>query len=179
MILYPTASVSASVPEVTEKETPFPVAMDIPAIDAVANPLEPLELDYKDELEVPPVDQPWKAGWFVDGVRPGDDGPAVIAAHVNGPVYDSLGRRFSIPGLFYQLHNLKPGDQVHILRSDDSEVTFEVYGLEKYSKDAFPTEKVYGNTKGPELRLITCGGAYNHEKGHFEDNWVAYLRIVI
>jgi hypothetical protein len=42
----------------------------------------------------------------------------------------------------------------------------------------FPTEHVYGNTAGPELRLITCGGAFDSGSGHYQDNVVAYARLV-
>lgn len=55
--------------------------------------------------------------------------------------------------------------------------TFSVYAGEQYPKDAFPTEKVYGNTEGAELRLITCDG-YNPETGEFDDNYVVYAQLI-
>jgi hypothetical protein len=178
LILFPVTSASAVSEPEQSKRISFPIAIDVPAIDVRADDLLPLELDYKGELEVPPLDQPWRAGWYVDGSRPGETGmPAVIAAHVNGPVM-SGDTRLSVPGLFYQLKELKPGDKAHILRSDYSEVSFEVYKVEKYSKAQFPSEAVYGETEAPELRLITCGGKYNYDNNSFEDNYVAYLRMV-
>jgi len=35
---------------------------------------------------------------------------------------------------------------------------FTVTRAAAYKKNSFPTHEVYGNTKGPELRLITCDG---------------------
>ena len=48
---------------------------------------------------------------------------------------------------------------------------------EQYPKDNFPTQKVYGNTEGAELRLITCDG-YDPETGLFDDNYVVYAELV-
>ena len=45
-----------------------------------------------------------------------------------------------------------------------------------YSKDNFPTLEVYGNTAGPELRLITCDG-YDPATGLFDDNYVVYAKL--
>jgi hypothetical protein len=55
---------------------------------------------------------------------------------------------------------------------------FTTYLVEHYAKAQFPTERVYGNTPSPELRLITCGGAFDSRSGHYEDNVVAYARLV-
>jgi len=43
-----------------------------------------------------------------------------------------------------------------------------------YPKAAFPTADVYGDVPGPELRLITCGGAFDEGTGHYADNVVVY-----
>jgi hypothetical protein len=37
---------------------------------------------------------------------------------------------------------------------------------------------VYGDTKGrAELRLITCGGAFDQSTGHYVDNIVAFAHL--
>ena len=38
---------------------------------------------------------------------------------------------------------------------------FTVTRVARYPKDAFPTAEVYGPTADAELRLITCGGAFD------------------
>jgi hypothetical protein len=50
--------------------------------------------------------------------------------------------------------------------------------VERYAKAQFPTERVYGNTADPELRLITCGGVFDGRSGPYQDNVVAYARLV-
>jgi hypothetical protein len=158
-------AVSAAPPQVP---TARPVAIDIPRIDSRSSLIN-LGLNSAGELEAPPVDQPQQAGWYAEGIKPGDTGPAVIAGHVNGRV-----NGVSTPGIFKDLHLLRTGDQVHILRSDNSEVSFVIMRVEQYDKDKFPTQKVYGDTKGPELRVITCGGDYDSAHHRYLDNIVAY-----
>jgi hypothetical protein len=45
-------------------------------------------------------------------------------------------------------------------------------------KDRFPTQAVYGPTPDPELRLITCGGAFDYATGHYLSNIVVYATEV-
>ncbi|MDQ4130605.1 MAG: class F sortase, partial [Actinomycetota bacterium] len=49
---------------------------------------------------------------------------------------------------------------------------------ERVAKEAFPTARVYGNTPGPELRLITCGGVFDSTSGHYRDNVIVYAKAV-
>src|SRR5690606_4320426 len=149
-------------PAVERAEVGAPELIEIPAL-GVSSDLIPLWLEPTGELQAPPIDQPMQAGWYAGGVTPGEVGPAVIAAHVN-----AHGR----PGLFKDLHTLAEGEMVFV---DD--LTFIVDKVEKYPKDQFPTLKVYGNTKGPELRLSTCGGDFDPATGHYEDNIVVYASV--
>lgn len=50
--------------------------------------------------------------------------------------------------------------------------------MERHAKRAFPTDAVYGETPGPELRLITCGGAFDPNSGHYLDNVIAFATPV-
>ena len=51
---------------------------------------------------------------------------------------------------------------------------FRVQRSERYSKAHFPTARVYGPTRRPALRLITCSGAFDRASGHYLDNTVVY-----
>jgi Sortase domain len=159
----------------------IPTEITIPAIDATST-LVPLGLDVStDELVPPPVDQPQQAGYYAgpdpafdgDEVLPGEVGPAVIAGHVDGVIDGRDGH----PGIFHRLHELRPGGEVYIIRDGASTLRFIVDRLERYPKDAFPTSRVYGDTDEPELRLITCGGDFDHARDSYRDNWVVYARL--
>jgi len=60
------------------------------------------------------------------------------------------------------------------LRLDGRSATFVITGVREYAKDSFPTLEVYGNTAGPTLRLVTCGGAFDRASGHYVSNIIAY-----
>jgi sortase (surface protein transpeptidase) len=169
----PAAAPAAPVESVPPPAAPEPTAstaptgLTVPAIDVRTGPLLGLGIDTAGALEVPP--DAATAGWFTLAPTPGAPGPAVIAGHV-----DYAGT----PGVFQRLGELAPGDEVTVDRADGSAAVFETYLVERYAKSGFPTERVYGNTRDPELRLITCGGAFDRRSGHYQDNVVAYLELV-
>ncbi|MDT7554056.1 MAG: hypothetical protein QOI16_2592 [Pseudonocardiales bacterium] len=138
-----------------------PVAVSIPAL-GVTSPLEDLVADPVTRELAAPTD-PSRAGWYSAGVVPGDQGPAVIGGHVDS-------RRG--PGVFFRLRTLRPGDPIEVTRSDGRTVRFSVIAVDRYPKDAFPTDAVYGPTSGPELRLVTCGGVFDRSVRSYQDNIV-------
>lgn len=152
-------------------EAPIPVRIEVPAIQAVSS-LIPLKLGKGDVLETPPVTQPMQAGWFSEGYRPGEPGPAVVAGHVDGQVNGHAGT----PGIFFRLKELELGAKATVFRADGSHLEFIVYRKVAYDKDSFATQEVYGKTPGPELRLITCDGTFDRAKRSYNDNLVVYLK---
>jgi hypothetical protein len=139
-----------------------PVRVKIPSIGVDA-PLIRLGLDAKGALEVPKRFD--EAGWWTGGSRPGERGPAVIAGHVDSKTGKAV---------FYELGRLRRGDVVTVRRRDGSNVRFTVQGSARYAKDHFPTARVYGATRRPTLRLITCSGVFDRSSGHYLDNTVVY-----
>jgi Sortase domain len=126
-------------------------------------PVVPLGLERSGALEAPADTS--EVGWFTEGPEPGELGPAVIAGHL-----DSL----TGPAVFYRLRELTAGDIISVERADQSRVDFVVSRIEQHAKAAFPTEAVYAATQAPELRLITCGGAFNRRTGHYLDNLIVF-----
>ena len=72
----------------------------------------------------------------------------------------------------------KPGDEVAIDRTDGGTAWFVVLATEQYPKDAFPTERVYGDIDHAGLRLITCGGEFDRAARSYRDNVVVYASLV-
>jgi hypothetical protein len=137
-----------------------PVRLIIPAI-GVDTALEPLGLLADQTLQPP---SRWDtAGWYADGVRPGDAGPAVIAGHVDST---------SGPAVFYRLRELHPGDVVLIRERTGLTLRFSVDTIETYPKNRFPTARVYGPRPLPELRLITCTGDFDPNAHSYLDNLI-------
>ena len=82
------------------------------------------------------------------------------------------------PGVFFRLRDLKPGDHVTITRADGSKPVFRITRVAQFPKNKFPTNLVYGNIDHAGLRLITCGGSFNNQTGHYEDDIVAFADLV-
>ncbi len=150
-------------PEARSDATPTRVT--IPAIGVDAS-LEDLHRGAAGELDPP---KGWdNAGWFSDGIVPGQVGPSVIAGHVDSP---------TTAAVFFRLDELVAGDQVHVAMTDGSSRTFTVEKTERASKSAFPTSDVYGTTPTPTLRLITCDGTFDTATGHYTDNLIVFADL--
>ena len=144
-----------------------PVSVDIPKIGAHST-LIPLGLNLDNTVQVPPVTQPMQAGWYSYSPTPGEIGPAVVLGHVDGN---------KKAGIFYRLKEMAPGDDVEIARKDGSTARFVVTKVDEVPKDVFPTPSVYDNTPDPELRLITCGGVFDHQSHNYLDNVIVYAKL--
>lgn len=144
-----------------------PVGLDIPAIGVHSNSLVGLGLAKDGSIEVPTdFGQP---GWYTPGPTPGQFGPAVIAGHVDSKAG---------PAVFYRLGELKPGEKVTVTRKDGSVATFAIDKVARYAKADFPTSSVYGTTSRAEIRLVTCGGAFDQATGHYVDNIIAFGHLL-
>jgi LPXTG-site transpeptidase (sortase) family protein len=143
-----------------------PVSLTIPLID-VNTSLITLGLASGGAMQVP--SSVAVAGWFTGSPRPGSIGSSVIVGHVDST---------SAHGVFYQLSELKPGNDVFVKRADGTTAEFRVTRIQTYPKDQFPTQTVYGPVPDAELRLITCGGAFDSATGHYLNNVVVYATQV-
>ncbi|WP_241038115.1 class F sortase [Blastococcus litoris] len=168
----PTATTPPPAParqEAAELPVAEPVGLRIPAL-GISSDLLRLGLQADGTVEVPPLSAVERAGWYRESPAPGAVGPAVLLGHVDSAE--------SGPGVFFELGALTPGSEVEVSRQDGTVAVFAVDRVERYAKDDFPTVQVYGNTPDPQLRLITCGGEFDPVARSYEDNVVAYARLV-
>lgn len=143
------------------------MSLAAPAIGLRTSHMVELGLGHDRRLEAP---EEWDAvGWYSRGAAPGQEGPAVLAGHLDSPTG---------PAVFHRLDGLREQDTVSVERADGTVVDFAVYAVERHAKDDFPTEEVYGDTERPELRLITCGGDFDAATGHYTDNVVVFAALV-
>jgi len=139
-----------------------PVALQIPAI-GVRTRLVQLGITRQGTLQVP--SSPSVAGWYTGSPRPGEIGSSIIAGHIDS----YLG-----PGVFYRLRELHPGDRIYVLQADGRSAVFLVTAVHQYPKAHFPAPAVYGPVPDAELRLITCGGTFDHATRSYLSNIVVY-----
>jgi sortase (surface protein transpeptidase) len=143
-----------------------PIAVRIPAI-GLSVWLTQLGENADGTVEVPTsVKVP---GWFSPGPSPGQLGSAVILGHVDS---------YQGPGVFFQLRTLQPGNQITVNLADGVVATFQVTSVVMYQKTQFPDQQVYGSNGSSELQLVTCGGVFDSQTGHYLSNIVVYSSFV-
>ncbi|MFC4146977.1 class F sortase [Micromonospora mangrovi] len=145
-----------------------PTTISIPRIGVQAEIMS-LGTNPDGTVQVPPLDQAQRAGWYSPGASPGEVGNAVIVGHVDSA---KLG-----PAVFFNLGSLKQGDTITVGREDGSQATFTVDEVRSYPKTAFPTELVYGPADKPGLRVVTCGGVFDRSAGSYLNNIVVYATL--
>jgi sortase (surface protein transpeptidase) len=150
---------------VAAQQLPRPLRIVIPAIRVNA-PVIPLRLNRDRTLQVPKNFA--QTGWFVGGPEPGEVGPAVIVGHVDSKAGAAV---------FYRIRALRRGDLIKVSLKGGSSVRFVVRGTRKVPKKRFPTKLVYGRTKLPTLRLVTCDGAFDRSTGHYVDNFIVFADL--
>jgi sortase (surface protein transpeptidase) len=138
-----------------------PMTITIPSIGVKAG-IVGIGLRADGAMQVPDPDQ---VGWYKRGPRPGTPGPAVLIGHLDSRTG---------PAVFYRLRQLRPGDEILVGHRDGSTTKFIVGRLERHPKTALPTNRIWPTTSKPLLRLITCGGSFNHATGHYRDNLIVY-----
>ena len=82
------------------------------------------------------------------------------------------------PAVFYDLGRLRTGDVIDVMLADRRTAVFRVYGAGLYRKTGFPSLGVYGYTRWPTLRLITCGGGFDRRTGQYLGNLVVFAEYV-
>jgi LPXTG-site transpeptidase (sortase) family protein len=162
----PTGPIVAPPQSAAPEPVAAPVSLTIPLI-GVQSQLTTLGLTTAGDLQVPT--SATIAGWYTGSPKPGAVGSSIIVGHIDS---------HTGPGVFYRLAELTAGDKVYVKRADGTMVEFRVTSVQTYLKDRFPTEDVYGPVPDAELRLITCGGAFDAGTGHYLSNIVVYAAEV-
>ncbi|MDX2563593.1 class F sortase [Streptomyces sp. TX20-6-3] len=144
-----------------------PLTVAVPAITIEA-PVMDLGLDGEGRLAAPPIDNPDVVGWYAKGVTPGERGTAVVVGHRDTRTG---------PAIFVSLDSLSAGNTVRVARADGRVAVFTVDRVVTYAKAEFPDKEVYGSTGRPELRLLTCGGAFNRSSGGYDANIVVFAHL--
>ncbi|MGW7018554.1 class F sortase [Streptomyces decoyicus] len=162
----PRSSASPAFPDLSLPRS-APKRVRIPEI-AVDAPFTQLSIGSTGQLDAPPAADKNLVGWFKDGAAPGERGSAIIAGHVDTKTG---------PAVFLQLESLKPGSTINITREDGVIATFKVDSVETFNKAKFPSDRVYADASTAQLRVITCGGAYDRKVKDYVDNIVVFAHL--
>ncbi|MEU5285983.1 class F sortase [Streptomyces sp. NPDC020755] len=146
-----------------------PESVEVPSV-GISAPVITRGLDRDGAIDPPPYGMPKTAGWYGDGTQPGAKGAALFVGHVDTDTK---------PAVFYGLSAVKPGARIEVTRTDGSVAEFTVDDVQLVTRERFDAQKAYGPREDgrAELRLITCGGTYDHATRSYTANVVvsAYL----
>ena len=146
-----------------------PKRVEIPSIGIEA-PVVRRGLDKGGAIDPPPYAMPQTVGWYGSGTEPGTEGAALFVGHVDTETK---------PAVFYGLSAARPGEKVRVTRADGTIAEFTIDDVQVFTRERFDAQKAYGPRKDgrAELRLITCGGTYDHKSRSYTANVVvsAYL----
>ncbi len=110
-----------------------------------------------------------QVGWYELGKRPGEEGSAVFAGHVNNAI--------GLPGVFKKLSEIKKGDTVTVQGSLGEELTYVVEEISVYPENDAPLEQIFASEGPPSLVLITCEGAWDEQTRTFDKRLVVVARL--
>jgi hypothetical protein len=126
-------------------------------------PILPVGEDRYGAMEAPGAGHPasdpiWDtAFWWKLGAHPGQAGNAVLAGHVD--------RNDGSRAVFWNLHQIQPGDHIIIINQAGKILTFQVTRIASFANpDGGPNDPVIQQVFGPattaNLNLITCYGPW-------------------
>ncbi|MFF4119989.1 class F sortase [Streptomyces sp. NPDC001714] len=145
-----------------------PTRLVIPKISVDA-PFTALTIGSTGQLQPPPAADTNLVGWYSRGATPGEAGTAIIAGHVD---------TVTSAAVFARLDELERGDRFTVSRADGTDAEFVVDDADTFAKDDFPSDRVYADTRRPEVRLITCAGDYDHDVRDYTENLVVFAHLV-
>lgn len=141
----------------------FPTRIKISKINLDAE-IEYVGLTPSGEMDTPK--NIGNVGWYEPGVRPGEEGSAVIAGH--------YGWRDGEASAFDELHKLRIGDTFSVEDDTGGVVTFVVRARRRYYPKDDATD-VFTSTDGKaHLNLITCDGDWNSITEDYSERLVVF-----
>lgn len=143
----PTAPLSESAPI---------VRLLIPRFDVEARVIT-LGVGENGVMESP--DGPWDVAWYAFSGRPGQDGNAVFAGHVD---WYNVGPGGGPGGaVFWNLKDLAIGDRIEVRLSDGTVFQYAVSERQQVDPATADLEQIVGPTTDEVITLITCGGSFD------------------
>jgi sortase A len=144
-------SVSAQVPKINEvPDVGAPVRIKIPSIQVNAV-IREVGKTPSGAMGVPEL--PRDTAWYKLGPKPGENGSAVIAGHVDW--------WYGVTGVFKNLKKLKPGDRILVEDDQGTSYAFIVRKSHTYGLKDDTTEVFRSSDRTAYLNLVTCAGVWD------------------
>lgn len=142
--------------------TPFtPARLLVPSIGVSAN-VE--QVGKKQDGSMATPTDFGDVGFYALGSRPGANGNAVFAGHVNNALTKS--------GVFAHLAQIHLGDYVTVEDTNGHALVYKVKSINLYPADTAPEASVFATAGPSQLVLITCDGEWVKDEHQFDKRLV-------
>ncbi|WP_223701617.1 class F sortase [Sutcliffiella deserti] len=148
-----------------ERTTIKPYRLVIPAIDVDAR-VEQVGVIENGQMGVPESFE--TVGWYNEGPLLGERGNTVISGHVDSR---------NGPAVFFELKDLKPGDEIQVYNDKEVSLTYIVERIETYAEGEAPVEAIFDYSFQSNLILITCTGTFDRSVREYSDRLVVYSSL--
>lgn len=143
-----------------------PKYVSLPSIHAEGF-LQNVGVDQNKQIAVPT--NVHLAGWYVDTVRPGQQGLSIIDGHIY------VGGK--VQGIFQNLSQLRQGDTFSVTFGDNTIKEFTVESVQTINNTDVPAVLFSQDPQiTHQLNLITCGGTYDKGTKEFSQRVVVVAR---
>ncbi|MGW7684039.1 class F sortase [Kribbella sp. NPDC054772] len=126
-------------------------------------PVVPVGVAADGQMQLPP--NPATIGWYRFGPSTADThGSVVLGGHVDSKQYGV--------GPLVRLRTLRAGAAVVIGLTDGTATTYRVQSVQDIPKTSMAFDQVFDRDGARLLRIVTCGGPYDPDRGGYQDNLV-------
>ncbi|MCS5723549.1 class F sortase [Herbiconiux sp. CPCC 203407] len=137
-----------------------PVRVEVPSL-GIDISIAAESVDDTGALALP--ENPDVASWYRWGPSPWNpEGATVIASHVDSLEYGL--------GQFARLPDATAGTRISVTAADGRVADFEVQHVDLAEKDGIDWGQVFDREGPARLVLITCGGEFDYDTGHYRSN---------
>lgn len=144
----------------------LPVRLIIPSINVDAS-IQQIGQTPEGTMDVP--NNTSDVGWYKFGAVPGQNGTAIIDAHVD----DANG----LPAVFGHLYTLKEGDSIIVQNDKNKSIYFTVKKVTTFSVNDKVSD-IIGKDDGAHLDLITCTGSWDMSKKTYTQRLIVSADLV-
>lgn len=157
-------SVSTFAPYISVQAAPadYPTWVIAPSI-GLFSPMEAMGINNKGELDVPDG-KTNNVGWYAGGVVPGNEGTAVLDAHVFAA--------------FKELNKVRPGEYIYMFMSSGKILSFRVTDYNVYNLNNLSPRTLFAPTSKKQMNLITCAGEWVPSLGTYTERLIVTAELV-
>jgi sortase (surface protein transpeptidase) len=140
----------------------YPMYMAVPSVGLYA-PIQNVGINAKGEMDVP-SGKTNNIGWYKYGASPGEQGSAVLDAHVFAA--------------FSKLQYVGPNADVYISMASGKILHFVVSSSTVYPLKGLSSNILFANDGIERMNLVTCAGNLTADRSTYDHRLVVYTTLV-